>query len=33
MKARQYYGQLLDLAKAADGERMEIKQARAFLGR
>ena len=27
------YGQLLDLAKAADGERMEIKQARAFLGR
>jgi tetratricopeptide (TPR) repeat protein len=32
-KARQYYGQLLDLAKAADGERMEIKQARAFLGR
>ena len=32
-KARQYYGQLLDLAKAADGERVEIKQARAFLGR
>ena len=32
-KARQYYGQLLDLAKTADGERMEIKQARAFLGR
>ena len=32
-KARQYYGQLLDLAKAADGERMELKQARAFLGR
>jgi tetratricopeptide (TPR) repeat protein len=32
-KARQYYGQLLDLAKAADGERAEIKQARAFLGR
>jgi tetratricopeptide (TPR) repeat protein len=32
-KAREYYGQLLDLGKAADGERMEIKQARAFLGR
>ena len=32
-KARQYYAQLLDLAKTADGERMEIKQARAFLGR
>ncbi|HJU65355.1 MAG TPA: hypothetical protein VJ596_06730, partial [Gemmatimonadaceae bacterium] len=32
-KARQYYGQLLDMAKTADGERMEIKQARAFLGR
>jgi hypothetical protein len=32
-KARQYYGQLLDLAKAADGERTEIKEARAFLGR
>ena len=32
-KARQHYAQLLDLAKAADGERVEIKQARAFLGR
>ena len=32
-KARQYYGQVLDLAKAADGDRPEIKQARAFLGR
>jgi tetratricopeptide (TPR) repeat protein len=32
-KARQYYGQLLDLAKAADGERPELKQARTFLGR
>ena len=32
-KARQYYGQLLEMAKAADGERVEIKQARAFLGR
>ena len=31
--AGRYYGQLVDLAKAAAGERAEIKQARAFLGR
>ncbi len=32
-KAREYYTQLLTLTQTADGERPEIKQARAFLGR
>jgi uncharacterized protein HemY len=32
-KAKQYYTQVLALAQAADGERPEIKQARAYLGK
>lgn len=32
-KAKQYYAQLVALAQTADGERPEIKQARAYLGK
>ncbi|MGQ0735449.1 MAG: hypothetical protein ACT4QD_17570 [Acidobacteriota bacterium] len=32
-KARTYYAQLLDLAKEADGDRPELKEAKTFVGR